>query len=147
MTVRYRMITYRAKFRPQSCGLRCGKLMRDMILVIVCLLSVPEIASADYYDGIRAYDSADYALAASDWLTAASQGDLKSQYRLAQLYEQGVGVPQDFVQAHRWYNIAASQGHAEAGKARDALASRITADQLAEAQRLGCLYFQSFNPA
>ena len=38
-----------------------------------------------------------------------------------------------------WYNIAASFGHAEARKARDELGTRLTTDQLAEAQRLASL--------
>ena len=136
MTATYHTIAFWTKFRSQYSWLGFGKSMRGSVIVLICLLFLPGSASADYYDGLRAFDSADYALAASEWHTAASQGDLTSQYRLAQLYEQGVGVPQDFVQAHRWYNFAASQGHAEARNARDALANRMTADQLAEAQKL-----------
>jgi len=96
----------------------------------------PSPEPTNYHKGLLAFDSGDYATAAHKWLISASHGDLTSQFRLAQLYEQGLGVPQDFVQAHRWYNIAGSQGHTEARKARDALGSRMTANQLAEAQRL-----------
>ena len=38
---------------------------------------------------------------------AAQQGNPEAQVRLAKLYESGTGVPQDFVKAHAWYNLAA----------------------------------------
>ena len=113
--------------------------MRQSAIVIPFLLLFIGSASADYYDGLRAYDSGDYLVAAEEWYIAGSQGDVTSQFRLAQLYEQGLGAPQDFVEAHRWYNIAASLGHAEARKARDELGTRFTSDQLTEAQRLAKL--------
>ena len=59
----------------------------------------------------------------------------------------GRGVPQDYVEAHMWFNLAAVAGSAPpvgapSGvnrgvfvKARDAVAERMTADQIAEAQR------------
>ena len=48
-----------------------------------------------------------------------------------------MGVPQDYVLAHMWFNLSAAQGDdPQAGKYRDALAGKMTADQLTEAQRL-----------
>ena len=35
---------------------------------------------------------------------------------LAFMYDNGHGVPQDYVQAQQWYNLAASQGIEEARK-------------------------------
>ena len=40
---------------------------------------------------------------------AAEQGLLKAQYALGVLYQDGLGVPQDFVEAHKWLNLAASR--------------------------------------
>lgn len=113
--------------------------VRRSAIVLSFSLSFLGSASADYNEGLRAYEAGDYLVAAKDWLSAGSQGDVASQFRLAQLYEQGLGVPQDLVEAHRWYNIAASQGDAQARKARDELETRLTTDQLAEAQRLATL--------
>jgi len=49
-------------------------------------------------------------------------------------------VPQDFVQAHMWYNLAASDLTGDdrelAAKNRDSLAEEMTSEQIAEAQRL-----------
>ena len=46
------------------------------------------------------------------------------------------GVLQDLVQAHKWYNIAGAQGSEQARENRDAIAGQMTAEQMAEAQRL-----------
>jgi len=52
------------------------------------------------------------------------------------MYATGRGVPQDYVSAHMWFNLAATQGNKKALKARDAYASLMTRDQIAEAQRM-----------
>jgi TPR repeat protein len=55
------------------------------------------------------------------------------------MYALGAGVPQDYVQAHMWFNLAASKSSRIRDMAisdREAVASRMTPEQLAEAQRL-----------
>ena len=46
------------------------------------------------------------------------------------------GVPQDYVQAHLWYNLAAAQGLEKAKNNRDIVAERITPSQIEKAQTL-----------
>lgn len=76
---------------------------------------------------------------------AAGQGNTAAQYNLGVMYERGEGVPQNYVAAHMWYNLAASQGlgdlspignEVHAAENRDSLAQRMTAEELAEAQRV-----------
>ncbi len=45
---------------------------------------------------------------------AAAQGDADAQYKLGIAYYHGEGVPEDEVEAVKWYRKAAEQGHAEA---------------------------------
>tara|TARA_Y100001960_G_scaffold319470_1_gene390833 strand:- start:39 stop:1301 length:1263 start_codon:yes stop_codon:yes gene_type:complete len=45
---------------------------------------------------------------------SADQGDARAQYNLGLMYANGQGVPQDYVEAGRWYRLAADQGHADA---------------------------------
>jgi len=56
------------------------------------------------------------------------------------LYENGEGVPQDYVQAHMWTNLAVAQSFGEARdrreRNRDIIAAKMTAEQVVEAQRL-----------
>ncbi len=44
----------------------------------------------------------------------AEQGDATAQYTLGNMYADGEGVPEDLVEAVRWYRLAAEQGGAEA---------------------------------
>jgi TPR repeat protein len=79
--------------------------------------------------------------AAADWLhRAAESGAPAAQYFLGLMYDKGEGVAQDFVLAQAWLNLAVA--HAEPGwrtgwvLIRDAVASKMSRAELAEAQRL-----------
>ena len=56
------------------------------------------------------------------------------------MYRNGKGVPKDYVQAHKWCNLAASQltgkDRERSVKNRDDIAKKMTSEQIAEAQRL-----------
>jgi TPR repeat protein len=81
----------------------------------------------------------DYVLAAS-WLhQAAEQGEPTGQFLLGLLFDKGYGVPQDWMEAEIWLNLAAAH---EGGRRqdyfarlRDAVAQKLTLNQLAETQR------------
>ena len=105
-----------------------------LILVALTLGGVGT-AQADYYDGLRAADAGRHGDALREWQTAANAGDAKAMLALGRLYRQGLGAPQDYVQAHKWFNLAASRGEAEAVTERDALAARMASEQVAEAQK------------
>lgn len=91
-----------------------------------------------YYRGEGVPQS--YAKAVKWCRFAAEQGFDWAIGALGHLHENG--VPQDKVQAHKWYNLAAAirpLGSYErdwAVKARDAIASKMTAAQITEAQDL-----------
>ncbi len=78
---------------------------------------------------------------------AADRGNAPAQYSLGLMYAKGQGVPQDYVLAHFWFNLAASRAvkvkqAAQAAtrdlavKARDLVAAKMTPSQVAEAQRM-----------
>ena len=66
----------------------------------------------------------------------ASQGDAESQCNLGVMYANGEGVPQDFVQAHTWFNLAAAQGHTNGATNRDLVAKEMTPQQIGQAEEL-----------
>ena len=66
---------------------------------------------------------------------AAEQGHAEAQFGLGLMYSTGKGVPQDYVAAHLFFNLAGAKGDEEARKARDVLAAKMTAAQIAEAPR------------
>jgi TPR repeat protein len=78
----------------------------------------------------------DYAEAARWYRKAAEQGDVEGEDQLGIMYEFGRGVPQDYIQAYKWLDLAAAPGGSIPTDHRNALAAKMTSDQIAEAQRL-----------
>ena len=74
---------------------------------------------------------------AAEWYRlAAEQGHRVAQFNLGVLYFNGEGVPQDYMLAYMWFKFAAANGDVEAIRARDFTSTKMTIDQIAEAQRL-----------
>ncbi len=67
---------------------------------------------------------------------ATEQGLPEAQFNLGNMYVEEEGAPQDPVQAHLWLSLAADQDYENAGNRRNEVASRMTRDQIFEAQRL-----------
>ena len=69
----------------------------------------------------------------------AEAGVAEAQNNLGVSYGTGAGVPQDYVQAHMWANLAASRRTGEDRETsvslRDRIADELTPDDLSEAQR------------
>ena len=90
--------------------------------------------------GLRHSSGQDYSNALEFFGKAAEGGDTAAQCALGAIYISGKGVPQDFTLAHMWFNLAASGAGGEAQQiyaaTRDLLASKMTLEQIAEAQRM-----------
>jgi hypothetical protein len=106
--------------------------------------SVPQVRSVRS-NGIAPLSTSDQLLGQeySTVLSSAEQGDATAQYNLAVMYDAGRGVLQDYVLAHKWYNLAASHYAtweadvgAVAARNRDRLTTRMTPAQIAEAQKM-----------
>lgn len=67
---------------------------------------------------------------------AAEYGAPEAQFHLGLLYSTGQGVDQDYVIAHKWFNLAALQGSDEARRFRREIALDMTPQEIARAQRL-----------
>src|SRR5215472_13661281 len=85
---------------------------------------------------------------AVDWyLRAAHGGDPTGQYLLGLMYDKGFGITQDVVFAHKWLNLAAAhapwQNRENILRLRDAVASKMTQDQLDLAQQLAINFVPS----
>ena len=77
----------------------------------------------------------DFTEAARWFQRSASLGYVDAQFNLAVLYERGDGVPQSLLDAYKWYTIAAASGDAVAKTRADAIATQISPDELAAAQK------------
>ena len=71
---------------------------------------------------------------------AADQGEVSGQIELGLMYSRGTGTQRDFVKAHMWTSLAASQlsgtRREEAVQTLDALFDVMTSTQIAEAEQL-----------
>jgi hypothetical protein len=92
-----------------------GRLPKLARALSICLLLVATAAFAGAYeDGVAAYDRGDYANSLASWLPLAGHGHRTAAFNVAVLYEKGLGTPQDFREAARWYVKAAEEGDLEA---------------------------------
>jgi uncharacterized protein len=56
-------------------------------------------------------------------------------FQLGIMYSTGSTVPADYVAAHKWFNIAAMRGNAEATRLRREIAAEMSESEIAAAQR------------
>ena len=69
-------------------------------------------------------------------LARYERGDCEALYTLGVAFSTGSrGTVCDLVEAHKWFNIAASKGHEEASWCRADVSEEMTAREIAEAQR------------
>lgn len=89
--------------------------VRFLLLVLLLagqLAAIP--ARAGFDEGMTAYTSGDFDVAAREFKALALKGDKESQYLLGLLLEEGQGVQKDDVEAAYWYARAAEQGFVDA---------------------------------
>lgn len=84
----------------------------------------------------------DYREAMRWYRLSAERGHWGALHDIGILYANGQGVPQDFARAYMWFNLAAAATGDDDGtrkmliKSRDQEASRLTAEQVANAQEM-----------
>ena len=110
-----------------------GRTTTAMVVLVLALVAA-QPARADYEAGQKAWDAGSVGEALIQWRAAADAGDRRAMLALGRLYLQGLGVIQDYVEAHKWLNLAASRGEVAALEERDALAAQMTPAQIATAQ-------------
>lgn len=76
------------------------------------------LSAEECYSKGKKYYVLDNVEMALEWYhKAAEKGSAEAKYILGNMYEHGVGVPQDSIKALRWYLRAAKQGNKDAKKA------------------------------
>ena len=59
----------------------------------------------------------------------------EAMFELGMMYASGRDVPVDLITAHKWFNIAAMKGHAEAAQLRREVAVEMADAEIGQAQR------------
>jgi hypothetical protein len=85
-----------------------------------------------------------YIAAADLYRRAAELGDPFAQSRLGLSYDRGHGVPKDFILSYKWLDLAAARAprreHDFYQRLRDAVASKMSFEQVTEGQRLALIW-------
>jgi len=64
-------------------------------------------------------------------------------FELGMMYSVGRSVPVDYVSAHKWFNLAALRGNAEAIRLRREIADQMSVAEIASAQRAARSWIQT----
>ena len=105
-------------------------------LAVATLLFAVATNAADFGSAMMQYQQRNYVAAYKEFNLLANQGDADAQFVLGDMYSKGQGTKQDYVQAHKWYSLAAQNGAQGAAQARDDLAKRMTKKEITDAERL-----------
>lgn len=84
---------------------------RFVPLAAALLASLAAPAQADFNDGLRAYQSGDYATAFNEFSAEAAQGVPEAAYNLGLLFYFGLGVAKDMAAAQQWFATAATSDY------------------------------------
>jgi TPR repeat protein len=90
--------------------------MKLITLAFAALLTVTstQLAAQDFEKGLAAAQVGDFLTALQEWEPLAASGDPRAQFGRGFMYDNGQGLPQDDIQALKWYHLAAEQGHSDA---------------------------------
>ena len=77
---------------------------------------------------------------------AAEQGSTWFQYELGEMYADGDGVPENYIQAYAWFSIAAANGWSSSKNEKARLTRKMTSAEISEAQKLSREYWETFGP-
>ena len=95
-----------------------------------------EIDREKFNHAFESFMAGSYEIAYKEFGSLSKAGSSVSPYYLGLMCLNGMGVLQDYCRSHMWLNIASSRGHKKARAQLEKLTKNMSADQLANAQRL-----------
>ena len=87
-------------------------MFRKLIIIIFLVFLSSGCVTFDLESARQAYESGDYKTVTELLIPLAEAGDAEAQTDLGFMYANGLGVPQDYTEAVKWYRKAAEQGDA-----------------------------------
>jgi len=95
-----------------------------------------DLVKIDEFAKIRPADNSVADLHVARRLAAAASGNTSACFDLGVIFSTGGhSVAIDLIEAHKWFNLAATAGHDEASFCRADISEEMTAREIAEAQR------------
>ena len=86
----------------------------NMVPLLKAKRSGSAIHDGEFEDGDAALLGKNYPLALSKYKNAAVKNNAYAQLQIGNMYNEGLGVAQDYAEAVKWYKLAAAQGEASA---------------------------------
>ena len=96
-------------------------MFRKLISIIFLVFLSSGCGTFDLESARQAYESGDYKTVTELLIPLAEAGDAEAQTDLGFMYANGLGVPQDYTEALKWYRKAAIQGYTKAQYALGAM--------------------------
>ena len=79
--------------------------------VLALFMAAPHTVRAGYEEGYQAANKGAYTTAFKEFRVAAENGDVRAQYSLAVMYNDGIGIRKNPEEAMVWFRKAAAKGH------------------------------------
>ena len=108
--------------------------MKRSVFILLVSLLFSSVSWGDFDSAMRSFEGKDYSSAANEFKKLSAANDSDAQYMLGYLYATGKGVLKDYVEAHKWFNLAASHGNKNAIKARAGVEKHMSREQISLAQ-------------
>lgn len=95
---------------------RSGELPRAVpplaaALVLLAAFLAGPVAHADFAKGKAAFERGDYALAYSELIEDAQNGNAEAEFMIGEMTSAGLGTPRSYALATEWYRLAAAKGY------------------------------------
>jgi len=90
------------------------KFKKILTAFLLAAFSFSILANSDFDKGVVEYENNNFSKAVVYFKKAAEQGHTFAQFSLGDMYNKGLGVPQDYKQAVAWYRKSAEQGYVSA---------------------------------
>lgn len=96
-------------------GKHNGCNVKVLLLITSFLFQTVTFSQQDRFEsGLASKDRGHYATALRAWLPMAESGNPEAQNNVGYMYEEGLGVPQNYLMAMNWYRQAAENDLAQA---------------------------------
>jgi TPR repeat protein len=113
--------------------------VKKIVLIFLIVMIALPVYADNFKDGIDAYKRGDFKTALKNWTIAAQNGNAYAQNNLGTMYESGIGVELDNVEACKWFKIAGKSGYMHGSLRRKNmidLESKMTPAQIKEVDHL-----------
>jgi TPR repeat protein len=84
------------------------------LTIVFMFFAIPSFALENHKNGILAFEQGEYATALIEFKALAKKNNSIGQYGLGLMYDLGTGVPTNFKEAVKWYQLSADQGNSDA---------------------------------